>query len=127
MSVQSFDELIDTMIHFLNSIPAVTVLAHDGSLNGYWWIKLDIDLSHHLAWHVVQELGFVLNYISLDEPLPTVFKPVSPPPYLNGGPNDFLSWVIESTQENVDPNLIASHLEGRLPRPVHDENEWATE
>jgi len=36
----------------------------------------------------------VLNYLSLDERLSTVFMPVSPPPYLNGGV-EFLSWVIE--------------------------------
>jgi hypothetical protein len=73
---------------------------------------------------VVQELGFVLNYISLEEPLPTVFKPVSPPPYMNGGPKDFLSWVIEPTGNYIDPAWIAEALEGRMPRPVDDLGQW---
>ena len=37
----------------------------------------------------------MLNYLSVDQRLPSVFKPVSPPPYLNGGV-EFLSWVTES-------------------------------
>ncbi len=77
-----------------------------------------IDLDHHLAWRVVQELGHVLKYLSINDRLPTVFMPVSPPSYMNGGPEEFLSWVIESTAADVDPRWIAEMLEGRLPRPV---------
>jgi hypothetical protein len=47
--------------------------------NGNWWIKFSIDIDHPLAWHTVQELGSVLNYLSVTERLPTVFMPVSPP------------------------------------------------
>jgi hypothetical protein len=77
-----------------------------------------------LAWQVVQELGYVLNYMSLDERLPTLFMPVSPPPYMNGGPNEFLSWVIESKGKEFDPTTCVEWLEGRLPRPVDDLKEW---
>lgn len=49
-----------------------------------WMIKFRIDIDHPLAWRVVQELAFVVNYISVEERLPTAFYPVSPPPYLNG-------------------------------------------
>ena len=73
-----------------------------------------------LAWNVVQELGNVLNYLSVTEHLPTVFKPVSPPSYLNGGPQEYLSWVIESTLPDFSPKTCAQWLEGRLPRPVDD-------
>jgi len=52
--------------------------------DGRWWLKVTIDIDHRLAWNVVQEPGPVLNYVSLDERLPTVFMPVSPPPYMNG-------------------------------------------
>jgi hypothetical protein len=90
-----------------------------------WWVKLTLDIRAHMAWHVVQELGFVLNYISIDERLPTVFMPTSSPPYMNGGPDDYLGWVIESTADNVDPAYIAEVLEGRLPRPVDDLGQWA--
>jgi hypothetical protein len=61
-----------------------------------------------------------MNYLSLDERLPTVFMPVSPPPYMNGGPRDYLSWVIESKSKHFMPSACAEWLEGRLPRPVTD-------
>jgi hypothetical protein len=89
-----------------------------------WWVKFSIDINHPLAWQVVQEFGFVLNHVSLSERLPTVFMPVSPPPYLNGGPEDHLSWVIECTDSSFKPDNAAEWLEGRLPRPVEDEPEW---
>lgn len=73
---------------------------------------------------MVQELGFVLNYISIQESMPTVFKPVSPPPYMNGDPNEFLSWVIEPTFNYIDPNWVKETLEGRLPNPVDSTEEW---
>jgi hypothetical protein len=91
---------------------------------GFWWMKFQIDLHHPLAWHVVQELGHVINYLSINELLPTIFYPVSPPPYLNGGPDNFLSWVIEIKDKDFSPKLLAEWLEGRLPRPVDDLAQW---
>jgi len=90
-------------------------------------VKFSIDLDHPLAWNVVQELGHVLNYLSVGERLPTVFMPVSPPPYMNGGPRDYLSWVIESTSADFTPEKCAEWLEGRLPRPVEDVSAWLNE
>ena len=75
----------------------------------------------------IRELGHVLNYLSLDERLPTVFMPVSPPPYLNGGPREFLSWVIESKAKDFAPATCAEWLEGRLPQPVDDLKQWQME
>ena len=89
-----------------------------------WWVKFSLDIEHETAWQAVQELGYVLNELSLMERLPTVFKPVSPPPYLNGGPHDFLSWVIECDDPNFPPGTVQKWLEGRLPRPVDDLDEW---
>jgi hypothetical protein len=113
---------------YLAKIPAIgspigSGLADDGN----WWVKFAIDVEHPLAWHVVQELGHVLNYVSLEERLPTVFRPVSPPPYLNGGPKDFLSWVIECQDVTFNPSTCAEWLEGRLPRPVDDLEQWKIE
>jgi hypothetical protein len=109
---------------FLNKIPGLSAIS-DSCPNEYqWWVKFQIDITSKFAWHVVQELGFVLNYISLTERLPTVFKPVSPPPYLNSGPKEMLSWVIESTLPFVDPAWIALELENRLPSPVEDLKQW---
>jgi len=73
---------------------------------------------------VVQELGHVLNYLSVQERLPTTLKPDSPPPYLNGGPKGFLSWVIESKDKDFNPETCAQWLEGRMPRPVSDAEQW---
>ena len=67
----------------------------------------------------------VLNYLSANERLPTVFMPVSPAPYLNGGPHQFLSWVIKSESSNFSASDAAKWLEGRLPQPVEDQSQWS--
>ena len=109
---------------YLTAVPAISGAIGCGySDDGNWWVKFTIDVGHPLAWHVVQELGHVLNYLSLEERLPTVFMPVSPPPYLNGGP-EFLSWVIECRDRKFTPGDCAEWLEGRLPRPVGDIDQW---
>jgi hypothetical protein len=92
--------------------------------DGNWWVKFGIDIDYPLAWNVVQEFGNVLNYLSITDRLPTVFKPVSPPSYLNGGPKQFLSWVIESENKDLSPSTCAQWLEGRLPRPVENIEAW---
>ena len=107
-----------------NDTPSHGIGSGEGAEGG-WWIKFAIKIDHPLAWATVQELGHVLNYLSAEECLPTVFKPVSPPPYLNGGPRIFLSWVIECFAGDMSPDVIADWLEGRLPRPVGDEAAWS--
>ncbi|HEX5323533.1 MAG TPA: hypothetical protein VFW40_07085 [Capsulimonadaceae bacterium] len=112
------------LAEYVRRIPAVKWLSHSAPTEPDWWVKFSIDLSSPIAWHVVQELGHVLNYLSPDERLPTVFYPVSPPPYLNGGPEEFLSWVIEPKIASVDAGVIADYLEGRLPDPVNVIGNW---
>lgn len=113
---------------YLGKVPVIVLpFGHGFSEGGSWWVKFSIDVTHPLAWNVVQELGHVLNYLSVEERLPTVFKPVSPPPYMNGGPKDFLSWVIECSDGNFKPGTVAKWLEGRLPRPVDDLQQWSVE
>src|SRR6266513_3869788 len=108
------DTRFQPLVSFLEHIPAIQLPIGKGSDgDGYWWVKFSIDIAHPLAWRVVQELGHVLNYVSLEERLPTVFKPVSPPPYMNGGPDQFLSWVIESDDPEFGPEKAAEWLEGR--------------
>ena len=94
--------------------------------DGNWWVKFSIDVDPPLAWHVVQEFGCVLHDLSVTERLPTVFMPVSPAPYLNGGPEEYLSWVIESKTPSFKPDKVADWIEGRLPRPVDDLSEWGS-
>jgi hypothetical protein len=105
----------------------VEKLAPGYSRTGRWWVKFSVDIEHPLAWNVIQELGQVLNYVSLENRLPAVFMPVSPPPYVNGGPNDFLSWVIESKDGDFTPAACAEWLEGRLPQPVDNSESWRAE
>jgi hypothetical protein len=116
------------LIDFLGRVPAIgpANVFGSGDAQDGWWIKFALDIRHRLAWNVVQELGHVLNYLSVEEPLPTVFKPVSPPPYMNGGPDEFLSWVIEAPA-SMEPATVAQWLEGRLPRPADDEAQWTVE
>ena len=120
------------LLAFLARVPGIRVNQTpsrgfgSGNDNG-WWVKFFLDIDHPLAWNVVQEFGYVLNELSLSERLPTLFKPVSPPPYLNGGPRDFLAWVIECNDEKMRPGTVAEWLEGRLPRPVEDASAWPSE
>lgn len=113
---------------YLGEVPAIVQpFGHGFEDNGTWWLKFSIDIENPLAWHVVQELGHVVNYLSVSERLPTSFYPVSPPPYMNGGPRDFLSWVIECSDSSFKPGTLAKWLEGRLPRPVSDLTQWNTD
>ncbi len=109
---------------FLLKIPAIIEVVYGLHSDGHWWFKFPIDIEHPLAWNVVQEFGHILNYISIEEKLPTDFYPVSPPPFLNGGPKEFLFWIIENRDETFTPNDLKKWLEGRLPDPVYDEKKW---
>ena len=120
----------DKLLTFIERLPAVNLPRGQESIDrgsaedGNWWVKFSLETNHPLAWRHVQELGHVLNLVSIEERLPTVFKPVSPPPYLNGGV-EFLSWVIESTDASFTPDDCEEWLEGRLPKPVDDTDQWA--
>lgn len=113
---------LDPLLQFLDRVPALSVLS-SATDAPRWWVKLRIDVEHPLAWRVVQELGHVLNYLSTEQRLPTRFYPVSPPPYLNGGVS-FLSWIVENTDDAFTTAKTAEWLEGRMPRPVEDEEVW---
>ncbi len=125
-------EQLEPLLAFLERLPAMDLPVGRESIgaaandDGFWWVKFSLDATHPLAWRVVQELGHVLNYVSVEERLPTVFKPVSPPPYLNGGV-EFLSWVIENEDANFTPADCAKWLQGRLPDPVTDLDAWETD
>lgn len=121
----SDERAFQSLEKYLAGVPGVQKpFGHGHDDTGCWWLKFSIDIDHYLAWRVVQELGHVLNYLSVNEQLPTVFKPVSPPPYMNGGPSEFLSWVVECSDKDFKPGTLAKWLEGRLPRPVDDLSQW---
>jgi hypothetical protein len=122
------DKALEVLTNYLAQVPAIgDSMGRGYHSDGLWWVKFRIDIQHRLAWQVVQEIGHVANYLSVDERLPTVFYPASPPPYMNGGPEEFLSWVIENSDKNFTPSDMKEWLEGRLPRPVSDETEWPTD
>jgi hypothetical protein len=122
----------ERLLSFIEKLPAIDLpagrksIGHGTFPNGNWWMKFALDTTHALAWRHVQELGFVLNYVSVEERLPTIFMPVSPPPYMNGGV-EFLSWVVESSDPSFTPDKCAEWLEARLPRPVEDLKQWRME
>jgi hypothetical protein len=116
-----------TLIEYLEKVPSIQKPISYSDEDGFWWVKFSLDIENQLAWNVVQEFGHVMNYLSIDERLPTVFYPVSPPPYMNGGPYDYLSWVIETKDKEFKPGTLMKWLEGRLPRPVEDLEQWNEE
>lgn len=122
----------EKLLAFLEQLPAINLPEGRKSIgsgvfdDGTWWVKFCINTAHRLAWRHVQELGHVLNLLSLDERLPTLFIPVSPPPYMNGGV-EFLSWVIESKDSTFTPDQCCTWLKGRLPVPINDEASWRLE
>ena len=122
------DPKFESLLEFLKKVPAIDHRIGCGTFSdGLWWTKFKIDITHPLAWRVVQEFGHILNLLSSEDRLPSVFKPVSPPVYLNGGPEVYLSWVIESTDIVFTPKICAEWLEGRLPRPVDNLELWKIE
>jgi hypothetical protein len=113
---------------FIARIPSVKGnIASGQNAEGLWWVKFRVDIDNPLAWNVVQELGNIVNYLSVEERLPTKFFPVSPPSYLNGGPKDFLSWVIETDVQGFSSKDLCAWLEARMPRPVDDLAQWDLE
>jgi hypothetical protein len=120
-------EHLEDLKQFVSQIPGVDVMGTSDPDDSRWWVQLRIDRNSETAWHVIQNLAYVLNDLSVTERLPTTFKPTSPPPYLNGGPDEFLSWVIEADIPFLGPSVITAYLKQRLPDPVTDEKEWLTE
>jgi hypothetical protein len=124
MDQRAFASLTD----YLSLVPGITgTIGSGATAEGMWWVKFSIDIHHPLAWHVVQEIGHVVNYLSLNERLPATFYPVSAPPYLNGGPAEFLAWIIETKDREFRPGTLQKWLEGRLPQPVNDLAAWPEE
>ncbi|OHY84743.1 hypothetical protein A8G69_08840, partial [Enterococcus faecium] len=117
----------ERIYQFFSQVPSIQnqrISAHGTDGQHAWWIKFSIDIEHPLAWQTIQELGHVLNYLSTNERLPTQFFPVSPPPYMNGGPQNFLAWVIQCNHPDFSPDIVCDWLEARLPNPVEDETQW---
>lgn len=113
---------------FISEMPAIApTISSESDEEGRWFVKFQIDIHHYLAWRVVQELANVINLLSNEERLPTIFYPVSPPPYMNGGPENCLSWVVQCGDKDFSPSDLVEWLDERLPSPVDDEHAWNIE
>ncbi len=113
-----------TLVRFLQQIPPVKSVSAGRSTPDGWEIEVELDLDDGLAWAAIQELAYVLNMLSVEERLPTRFMPLSPPPYLNGGPREYLSWMIQSYDPAFSPSTCQEWLAGRMPDPVEERGEW---
>ncbi|MBI1359766.1 MAG: hypothetical protein GC155_05710 [Alphaproteobacteria bacterium] len=123
-----FQKLVDYLARIpaieINDTPSLGI--GSGGEGGAWWVRFAIDIDHELAWETVQEFGHALNDPSVESRPPVAFKPVSPPPHMNGGPEEFLSWVIEAP-DAIAPDALSDWLEDRLPKPVDDIAVWTGE
>src|SRR5262245_21651590 len=72
------------LLAFLGRVPAIRSIDPEvgpaSNDDGAWLVKFQIDITHPAAWMTVMDLGYVANWISIADRLPTVFKPVSVPP-----------------------------------------------
>jgi|SRR5580765_369726 len=106
------------LLAYLRRIPAIDPIAHDGTdsnQEGAWLVKFRIDIGHPGAWKAVMDLGYAVNWISIADPLPTVFKPVSAPPDMNGNePRELLWWLIQCWTPSFTPGDLAHALEVSL-------------
>jgi hypothetical protein len=121
------DDLQDDVLvlaRFLHSIPGVEFWSGKSDTQG-WWVKFGIDPSSGISWHIVLELGHILNSFALRDPLPTVFKPVAPPPQGNNAALEDLAWVIECRKTNFSPIECATVLRQWGPSPASDRKAWA--
>lgn len=116
---------MNTLIKYLKTIPAVnSQISFKEYEDGLWWVKFRIDPNHKNSWKVVQELAHAINYLSIEENLPIKFYPVSPPPFSTGGPEEFLSWIIDNSDSDYTPEILKDWLEGRLPDVNDDLEDW---
>ena len=109
------------LLAFLGRIPAIKPIKPDvgpaSNSDGAWLVKFQIDITHPTAWATVMDLGYVVNWVSLANPLPTVFKPVSAPPDMNGDePKELLWWLIECWTPEFTPADLTEALESNLFR-----------
>ncbi len=92
--------------------------------NRFWWVTFPINVQHPLHLETLQWFAWILNGLSLRDPLPTGFLPRSSCPYLNGPPEQTLGWVIDCPVDKMSPVQVAGHLRYNLPKPLDSRREW---
>ena len=64
------ERALQSLKDYLSKVPGISGTIGSGFFDdGRWWVKFAVDIDHPLAWSVVQELGHVLNYMSLPDRL----------------------------------------------------------
>lgn len=129
MSDQPHNSKLKPLLDFLARIPAVET-ADDPSMDmasevseDSWWVRFSLDIDSEIAWETVQEIAHALNDSANAGKPAALFYPISPAPAQSGGPEEFLSWVIEAGAD-VDPASVAAWLESMLPNPVEESDAW---
>jgi len=62
----------EKLLAVIEKLPAIFLpagrksIGFGSSVDGNWWVKFSLDTKHPLAWRHVQEIGHVLNYLSVD-------------------------------------------------------------
>ncbi len=126
--VKLMSEPFKKLEDLITKVPAVQMPIAKGTYeNGFWWMKFSIDITHDLAWNIVQYFSHVINYLSISERLSTVFYPVSSLPVVGESPALTLAWIIETTSQDFTPNELAEWLSSRLPSPLDNEKVWTAE
>jgi hypothetical protein len=110
----------------IDQTPSARFVSSKMNRDGTWWVQLRLNHSHHLVWHVIQRYGYVLNSITMINPLPTMFAPRSLPP-VNGGPDDMLLWRISGYSAEFKPDDAAYSLQLGLPASFASEAAWLKE
>jgi hypothetical protein len=113
-----------SLVRYVKAIPCVQEAEGYNEMADLWNFHLKLDITHEIAWHVVQYFAYVLNGLSLSVNLPTRFFPITPPVDLNGGPYDFLGWMIQCSDPQFSPDRCRDWLASRLPTPVGDITAW---
>ncbi len=111
-----------TLIAYLQRVPGIAGPISSGRLDdGNWWVKFRIAparLERRSGVGVRAQLP--LHQRTTADGLHAGVRG----PYLNGGPRDYLSWVIESKDPKFKPGTCMKWLDERLPRPVEDTSAW---
>jgi hypothetical protein len=108
----------------LLSIPCVKSVDCYDEMEDLWSCHIRMDLTHEIVWHLIQGIAFVINDTSITGKLPATFYPTSPPPYLNGGPYNYLHWIIRSESPEFIPDYCCEWFINRFPNNPEFNESW---
>ncbi|MEM8706317.1 MAG: hypothetical protein AAGE98_07665 [Actinomycetota bacterium] len=107
-----------TLVDYVGRLPAVrgrVSTSADAISTTGWWVSFRLDVDDPLAWRSIQEVGHALNGV-VGDGVDVWFGPTSTGPW-QGGPRDFLDWVICSPDGATRPGTVAKRLADAIPEP----------